>query len=165
MVWIYLNNSNSFNWKLRKIAVHLGCFWPAQPGLGCQPSSEAGEAGEPWPLAHGWRWRRPLPAVTGGEGSGEWVLERVGSAGIRFWVHWGQETHRGVVLHGGTLRRGGTIGGGVVWRARREAHESGRSSSMVWCSRIVGAVDLWPGAVGDGEESTVVERFGAMASG
>jgi hypothetical protein len=58
---------------------------------------------------------RPIPAVAGGEGSGDWVLERVGSAGIRFGVHWGQETHRGVVLHGGTLRRGGAAGGGAVW--------------------------------------------------
>jgi hypothetical protein len=49
---------------------------------------------------------RPIPAVADGEGSGEWVLERVGNTGIRFWVHWGQETHRGVVLHGGTLGEG-----------------------------------------------------------
>jgi hypothetical protein len=50
--------------------VHLGRFWPAQPGLGCL--SETGEAGEPWPLAHGRRWCRPIP-VTGGErGWGKW---------------------------------------------------------------------------------------------
>jgi triphosphoribosyl-dephospho-CoA synthetase len=42
--------------------------------------------------------------VASGEGSGESVLERVGSAGIRFGVHWGQETHQGVVLHGGGWR-------------------------------------------------------------
>jgi hypothetical protein len=35
---------------------------------------------------------RPIPAVAGGEGSGEWVLERVGSATIRFGVHLGQLT-------------------------------------------------------------------------
>jgi hypothetical protein len=34
---------------------------------------------------------RPIPAVTGGEGSGEWVLERVGNAGIRFGVHWAKK--------------------------------------------------------------------------
>jgi hypothetical protein len=67
--------------------VHLGRFWPAQPGLGCPPPSKTGEVGEPWLLAHGRRWRRSIP-VTGDE---------------RGWGKWPRcmPTARGLILGGG----------------------------------------------------------------
>jgi hypothetical protein len=71
--------------------------------------------------SHGAGRRRlqSISAVAGGEGSGERVLERVGSAGIRFGVHWGQETHRGVVLHcGGQRPEGNDVESIVQWRWR-----------------------------------------------
>jgi hypothetical protein len=111
--------------------VHLGRFWPAQPGLGCQPPSEAGEAGEPWPLAHGRRWRRPIPVTDGERGWGKWPRCMPTTRGTDF-GRWREEKltvehapRWWVVGRRGTAWRASFGGGGDWLVARRGVWSTG----------------------------------------
>jgi hypothetical protein len=96
----------------------------------------------------GRRRLRSIPAVAGCEGSGERVLERVGNTGIRFGVHWGQETHQGVVLHGGGQRpEGNGVESIVRWRWRL-ARGSERCAEHMRCSRWRRRGDSMAGGAG-----------------
>jgi hypothetical protein len=122
----------------------------SQIGLEARPAragSPRPKQGSSLPMARR-RRLRSIPAVAGGEGSGEKVLERVGSAGIRFGVHWGQETHRGVVLHGGGRRPEGNGMESVVrWRWHL-AHGSERCAEHKRCSRWRRRGDFMAGGAG-----------------
>jgi hypothetical protein len=71
--------------------------WASQIGLEARPAragSPRPKQGSSLPMARR-RRLRSIPAVAGGEGSGERVLEQVGSAGIRFGVHLGPRNSPG----------------------------------------------------------------------
>jgi hypothetical protein len=124
------------------------CFGPVQQlgwlGSGWQPTGRTRDE-LPW---RGEAAARLILAVAGSEGSGERVLERVGSAGIRFGVHWGQETHRGVVLHGGGWRPEGNGMESVArWRWRL-ARGSERCAEHKRCSRWRQRGDSMAGGAG-----------------
>jgi hypothetical protein len=64
--------------------MHLGRNWPAQDLARLVAHGENREAGEPWLLAHGRRWRRPI-LVTGGErGVGEMAEMHADGSGSDF---------------------------------------------------------------------------------
>jgi hypothetical protein len=111
------------------------CFGPVQQqgrlGSGWQPTRRTGEELP-------WRGEVAAPVDFGGEGSGERVVERVGSAGIRYGVHWGQETHRGVVLHCGGRRPEGNDMESIVrwwWRLARGSERCAEHRRCSWWRR------------------------------
>jgi hypothetical protein len=116
--------------------VHLGRFWPAQPGLGCQLLSETVE---PPPHGAGWR-RRPKSWRADGAGGGETSL----GGGRR-----GEEPDLGVGV--GKKLIGAAVNGGGI----RPEGNGGEASCLV----AFGAFG-WVGEHHDGQAKLVVESAG-----
>jgi hypothetical protein len=118
--------------------VHLGHFWPAQPGLGCQPLSKTGEA-PPW---HGVAASTKFPASRqrGRWGNGSRRRQTRGGAKFRGWS--GKKTHQPTLSTVVATRRRAPVA--VAQTRGRGARRLGRGAA----SRCLIA---WGGALGGGQ--------------